>query len=47
MMMACFREESNDHLNATSWTTISTTGNQFTAPTSGLMQFFRLIKTGD
>jgi hypothetical protein len=39
--------QSSTNLNATNWTTISTTGNQFSAPTSGPMQFFRLIKTGD
>jgi hypothetical protein len=38
--------QSSTNLNATNWTTVTTTSNQFTTPAAGAMQFFRLAKPG-
>jgi hypothetical protein len=38
--------QSSTNLNATNWTTLTTTSNQFTTPAAGAMQFFRLAKPG-
>ena len=38
--------QSSTNLNATNWTTLTTTSNQFTTPAAGALQFFRLVKPG-